>query len=108
MRSNSETAPSRRDFLKLAAPAALGPFFLSPGARASQNTLKIARWRHFLPEFDQWFADYARDWARQHDTKVELDLIPAEEIHARADAEVASAKGRGLKRHDLFMFPWPP
>jgi multiple sugar transport system substrate-binding protein len=110
MRSNRKATRSRRDFLKLAAPAVLGPYVFAPScvARASQNILRIARWRHFLPEFDQWFTEYARDWARQHDAKVELDLIPAEEIHARADAEVASAKGRDLKRHDLVMFPWPP
>lgn len=101
---------SRRDFLKLAATtaattAAVGPFFLFPGrASAQQKTLKIAKWAHFLPEYDAWFElGLAREWGQQHDIQVIVDHIPVEEIHARAAAEVAAGKG-----HDLFMFPWPP
>lgn len=97
---------SRRDFLKLAAgTAAFGPFFLFPDrALASQKTLKIAKWAHFLPEFDQWFVNVlAQDWGKQNDTKVTVDVIPVEEIRGRAFAEVKARKG-----HDLFIFPWPP
>lgn len=97
---------SRRNFLKLAAgTAAFGPFFVFPDrAGASQNTLKIAKWAHFLPEFDQWFVNVmAADWARQNDTKVTVDLIPVEQVRDRAFAEVKAGKG-----HDIFMFPWPP
>jgi multiple sugar transport system substrate-binding protein len=97
---------SRRDFLKLAAgTAALGPFFLFPEhALASQKTLKIAKWAHFLPEFDQWFINVvAADWAKQNDTKVTVDLVPTEKIRDLAFAEVKAGKG-----HDLLMFPWPP
>ena len=97
---------SRRKFLKLtAAAAAFGPFFLFPDrAAASQKTLRIAKWAHFLPEFDQWFINVmAAEWGRQNDTKVTIDVVPVEEIRARAFAEVKAGKG-----HDLFMFPWPP
>lgn len=97
---------SRRDFLKLAAgAAAFGPFFLFPGrALASQKTLKIAKWAHFLPEFDQWFVNVmAKDWGNKNDTNVIVDVIPVEQIRDRAFAEVKAGKG-----HDLFVFPWPP
>src|SRR5689334_16215362 len=97
---------SRRDFLKLAAgAAALGPFFLfSPHALASQQTLKIAKWAHFLPEYDQWFANVlAKEWGRQNDINVTVDIIPVEQIRDRAFAEVKAGYG-----HDLFIFPWPP
>jgi len=97
---------SRRDFLKLTvATAAFGPFFLFPDrASAGQKTLKIAKWGHFLPEFDQWFVNVlARDWGKQNDTKVTIDLIPIGEIRERAFAEAKAGKG-----HDIFMFPWPP
>lgn len=99
-------ATSRRDFLKLAAgAAACGPFFLFPErAHASQKTLKIAKWAHFLPEFDQWFVNVlAQDWGKQNDTQVTVDVIPVEEIRGRAFAEVKAGQG-----HDLFIFPWPP
>src|SRR5690349_24275799 len=97
---------SRRDLLKLAAgAAALGPFFLFPDhALASQKTLKIAKWAHFLPEFDQWFVNVmAQDWGNQNDTKVTVDIIPVEEIRGHAFTEVKAGRG-----HDLFIFPWPP
>ncbi len=99
----------RRDFIKLAsagtAAAALGPFLLFPDrALGAQRTLKIAQWSHFVPEYDQWFAGvFAKEWGRQHDTKVIVDHVPVDKIHARAAAEAAAGKG-----HDLFMFPWPP
>lgn len=97
---------SRRDFLKLAAgTAAFGPFFLFPDrALASQKTLKIAKWAHFLLEFDQWFVDVlARDWGKQNDTNVTVDVIPVKQIRDRAFAEVTTGQG-----HDVFMFPGLP
>src|SRR5258708_12097381 len=100
------SARSRRDFLRLAASAAaFGPFFLFPGrALASQKTLKVAKWAHFLPEFDQWFVNVvAADWGRKNDTKVTVDIVPVEGIRDRAFAEVKAGKG-----HDVFIFPWPP
>ncbi len=99
------TTPSRRDIIGLAATAVAAPFVAAPArAQASQPTLKIAKWAHFMPEYDTWFADeLAQEWGRQHDTKVVVDHIPAERIHAAATAEVAAGTG-----HDVFMFPWPP
>ena len=104
MRTVRAPTPSRRDIIKLAA-AAAAPFVALPErALAGQRTLKIAKWAHFLPEYDAWFAgELAAEWGRQHDTKVVVDLIPVERIHAAAAAEVAAGSG-----HDVFMFPWPP
>jgi multiple sugar transport system substrate-binding protein len=102
----SREKSSRRDFLKLAvSTAAVGPFFLFPHrASAQPKTLKIAKWAHFLPEYDAWFEGVlAKEWGRQHDTRVLVDHIPVEEVSARASAEAAAGRG-----HDLFMFPWPP
>ncbi|PYU36597.1 MAG: sugar ABC transporter substrate-binding protein [Acidobacteria bacterium] len=106
MSRNTDNKTSRRDFLRLAAgSAAFGPFFVFPErALASQKTLKIAKWAHFLPEFDSWFeASVAREWGKKNDTKVILDSIPVEQVYARASAEVKAGKG-----HDVFIFPWPP
>jgi len=96
---------SRRDFNKLAAStAAAGPFFLFSGrARATQKTLKIAKWAHFVPQFDPWFESMTKEWGQQHDTHVSVENIPVEKISAVATAEVNAGKG-----HDVFIFPWPP
>src|SRR5262249_10677289 len=106
MTSTAAGASSRRRFLRLAAgAAAFGPFFLFPGrALASQKTLKVAKWAHFLPEFDHWFVNVlARDWGKQNDTTVIVDIIPVEQIRDRAFTEVTAGQG-----HDVFIFPWPP
>jgi multiple sugar transport system substrate-binding protein len=99
------THPSRRKFLKLAVgTAALGPFLSFPNrALAGQETLKIAKWTHFIPEFDTWFRDMAKEWGQQNNTEVTVDLIAVEEVRDRALAEVKAGKG-----HDIFIFPWPP
>src|SRR5258708_7834876 len=100
------SARSRRDCLRLAASAAaFGPFFLFPGrALVSQKTLKVAKWGHFVHEFDQLIVNVvAADWGRKNDTKVTVDIVPVEGIRDRAFAEVKASKG-----HDVFIFPWPP
>jgi multiple sugar transport system substrate-binding protein len=100
------SATSRRDFVRWAVgAAAFGPFFLFPQrACASQKTLRIAKWAHFLPEFDDWFVNVmAAEWGKQNDTKVIVDVIAPEQIRDRAFTEVKAGKG-----HDLFIFPWPP
>src|SRR5437763_1558686 len=106
MTRNTMNQTSRRNFLKLtAATAAFGPFFLFPDrALASQKTLSIAKWTHFLPEFDQWFVNVlAREWGQQNNSKVTVDVIPVEEVRERAFAEVKAGKG-----HDISIFPWSP
>ena len=82
-----------------------GPFFVfTPGAFAGSKTLRIAKWAHFLPEFDEWFVnELAPEWGKKNNTKVTVDLIPVAEVRGRAFAEVESGKG-----HDIFIFPWPP
>jgi len=105
MAGANRTKFTRRNFIKLAAgAAAAGPFSLFPvRAAASQKTLKIAKWAHFVPEFDIWFESMAQDWGRQNDTRIIVDEIPVEKMHAVASAEVKAAQG-----HDVFVFPWPP
>lgn len=100
-----ESKFSRRKFLKLAATtAAVGPFFtFSEPAFAAHKTLKIAKWAHFLPDFDTWFEGMAKKWGEQHNTHVTVTEVPIESVYAQAKAEIKAGKG-----HDVFMFPWPP
>ena len=96
---------TRREFVKRAAAGtAAAPFALLSGrALAAHKTLRILKWAHFLPEFDTWFAGAARDWGREHQTKVIIDTVPVEKIGGVAQAEVKAGKG-----HDICIFPWPP
>lgn len=96
---------SRREFVKIAGSAAVGPFFLFPErAQSQQKTLKILQVSHFVPGFDKWFDGvFAAGWGRRHDTNVMVDHLSAREISARGAAEASAGKG-----HDLFMFQVPP
>ena len=90
--------------MKLAAGAtAASPFLLSNSARAAQKKLRIAKWAHFVPEFDVWFASMASEWGARHHIKVTVDVIPVEQVAAVAAAETRTGKG-----HDVCIFPWPP
>jgi multiple sugar transport system substrate-binding protein len=96
---------SRRDFTQWAAgAAAVGPSFIISGrARSSQKTLRVAKWSHFVPQYDAWFEATAKDWGDQHDVQVIVDQIPVEKVAAAAAAETKAGRG-----HDVFIFPWPP
>jgi multiple sugar transport system substrate-binding protein len=95
----------RRDFMSLAAGAAVtGSLGLvSRRARAGRKTLRIAKWPHFVPEYDVWFETVANDWGQRNDMLVSIDRIPIDKLDAAAVAEI-----RGGKGHDIFMFPSPP
>src|SRR5215471_11409198 len=105
MKRNRIRQATRRDFLKVAtAAAAVAPVVFFPDRGfASPATLRIAKWAHFLPEFDAWFESMAGEWGRQHDAQVSVDEIAVEDIYALAKSETKAGHG-----HDLFMFPWPP
>jgi multiple sugar transport system substrate-binding protein len=106
--ANAAKTLDRRRFLGTAAKTlAAGPYIilLSGTAQAQKRkTLRIAKWAHFLPEFDQWFSDQlAAQWGKQHDTDVVVDHVPVESINGVAAAEAVARRG-----HDLIIFPWPP
>jgi multiple sugar transport system substrate-binding protein len=106
MAEDGEKMKSRREFLRqMASAAAIAPMVRFPHfPLAKEKTLKIARWLHFIPEYNRWFDhEYATEWGARNDIKVEIDVISTDKINAAAAAEVAAGKG-----HDLFIFPWPP
>lgn len=103
MTNVTEKPVNRRDFIKRAAAGTAAASLLSQRALASQKTLRILKWEHFLPDFDHWFEGAAREWGLAHDTKVILDKVPVEKIGTAAWAEAKARKG-----HDICIFPWPP
>jgi multiple sugar transport system substrate-binding protein len=95
---------TRRRFLKdagltlLAASAApvLSTPFVSR-AMADTKTLSIVQWSHFVPAYDKWFDQFARDWGTKNRISVTVDHIPVADVAARAAAEASAGSG-----HDLF------
>jgi multiple sugar transport system substrate-binding protein len=75
-----------------------GPY-VQRGALAADKSLRIIQWSHFVPPYDVWFDQFAKDWGKANNVEVKVDHIPHLEIPARAAAEVAAQSG-----HDLFAF----
>jgi len=68
-------------------------------AQIRGTTLRILLWSHFVPAYDQWFDQFARDWGQQNGVKVLVDHMPIAEVPARYAAEFAAGAG-----HDLIHF----
>jgi multiple sugar transport system substrate-binding protein len=98
------TSVSRRRILKSAAALAVasGPAIIVP-ARAQQKTLKILKWKHFVPAFDRWFNDtYIKEWGAKNGTNVIVESIGLGDLSSRATAEAQAKQG-----HDLVLLLTP-
>src|SRR5690242_1246995 len=66
-------------------------------ALADTKSLSIVQWSHFVPEYDKWFDQFAKDWGTKNNVTVAVDHIPVANVAARAAAEASAQSG-----HDLF------
>ncbi len=78
-----------------AAPVLSTPFISR--AYADTKTLSIVQWSHFVPAYDKWFDQFAKDWGAKNNIAVTVDHIPVGDVAARAAAEASAGSG-----HDLF------
>jgi len=95
---------TRRRFLKQSgltlAAAGGAPLISAPFASpawAQAKTLTIVQWSHFVPAYDKWFDQFAKDWGEKNKVSVTVDHIPVANVAARAAAEASAGSG-----HDLF------
>jgi multiple sugar transport system substrate-binding protein len=95
---------SRRRFLRQTgltlAAAGSAPLISAPfvsRALAETKTLTIVQWSHFVPAYDKWFDQFAKDWGEKNHIAVTVDHIPVANVAARAAAEASAGSG-----HDLF------
>src|SRR5690349_2775755 len=93
---------SRRKFLKTAgagAGAALlssGPFIFVRPSIAADKQLKIVLWSHFVPAYDKWYDQFAKEWGAKNGVDVTVDHIPHLELAARLAAEISAKSGHDL------------
>src|SRR5215813_9042901 len=94
---------TRRRFLQqtsLTLAAASAPSLTAPfisKALADTKSVSIVQWSHFVPEYDKWFDQFAKDWGTKNNISVTVDHIPVANVAARAAAEASAQSG-----HDLF------
>jgi len=99
--SSAGARKSRRKFLQSAGAAALStmPVFFVRPAIAADKQLTIVQWSHFVPAYDKWFDNFAKEWGEKNKIAVTVDHVPVQDIPARAAAEASAGAG-----HDLFGF----
>ena len=106
MKTNGNGRVTRRRFLRDtgltlaaagAAPVLSAPFVST--AMAASKTMSIVQWSHFVPEYDTWFDNFAKEWGSKNGMSVTVDHIPVQHIPARAAAEASAGSG-----HDLFGY----
>ena len=73
------------------APVLSAPFVSR--AMADTKTLSIVQWSHFVPEYDKWFDNFAKDWGNKNKIAVTVDHVPVQNIPARAAAEASAGSG---------------
>jgi multiple sugar transport system substrate-binding protein len=80
--------------------AGLAPAIVPSRAPAASKTLRIMRWKNFVPGFETWFNEtFVREWGEQNDTNVIVDNVGLGDINRLATAEAETGDG-----HDLILF----
>jgi multiple sugar transport system substrate-binding protein len=96
---------SRRAFVKTAGAGLAGSSLLTllssrqAPAQLKGTSLRVLMWSHFVPAYDAWLDDFAKQWGEKTGVKIRIDHIPHLELPARYAAEFAAGAG-----HDLIYF----
>ena len=95
----------RREFLKTTGTGVASASLLTmlsarqAPAQIRGTSLRILQWSHFVPAYDVWFDEFAKQWGDKNGVKVRVDRIPHLELPSRIAAEFAAGAG-----HDLIYF----
>jgi multiple sugar transport system substrate-binding protein len=76
---------------------ASGPAQAGPGGFGNVGTLKLLMSSHFVPAYDTWFDQWAKDWGTKNKVEIQVDHILSADLAAKNAAEVAAHGG-----HDLY------
>lgn len=107
MNKHNQSSKQRRKVLRaLGAVAASGvtaPILHSSRVYAKKRSLRILRWKNFIPEFENWFNDvFVKEWGDENGVDVIVDNVGLGEIDKLAAAEAQAQQG-----HDMVLFLSP-
>ena len=87
----------------LGASRVLAPSIARSQTTARSKTLRLMRWKNFVPAYEVWFNDvFVKNWGAENDTDVIVTNVGLGQIGQRAAAEIAAGTG-----HDLVLFISP-
>ena len=79
------------------------PYVVRAQSVARAKTLRIMRWKNFVPAYEKWFNEvFIRRWGEDNDTDVLVSNVGLGEIGQRAEREIEAREG-----HDLVLFLSP-
>lgn len=58
--------------------------------------LNINQWSHFVPRYDEWFAEYAREWGAKHNVDVTVNFINIADLPGTLTAAISAGDGPTL------------
>lgn len=107
MNKTIQPVNSRRKFLKSLGvatfPTGMGALLSPNQLNANRRTLRILRWKNFIPEFENWFNDvFVTQWSRENGINVVVDNVGLGEIDQLALNEAKAQHG-----HDMVLFLSP-
>jgi multiple sugar transport system substrate-binding protein len=70
-----------------------------PSGFANVGSIKILMSSHFVPAYDTWFDQWAKDWGTKNKIEIQPDHILSSDLAAKNAAEVAAGSG-----HDIYKF----
>src|SRR5207245_2021000 len=82
----------RRSVLKgLAAgtAAAAVPTILLRKASAQEKTLRIVQWKHFVPDYDRWFTQFAQQFGEKNKCTVQVDYVATPDLPTAIAADIS-------------------
>src|SRR2546428_11529742 len=96
---------TRREFMRFSGTVVAGASLATmldarqAPAQIRGTTLRMLKWSHFVPAYDQWFDKFAQEWGEKNGVKVLVDHIPHLELPARYAAEFAA----GGRHHPIYF-----
>lgn len=76
--------------------AIAAPLFPFSTAYAAERTLKLLQWSHFVPTYDKWFDQFAKDWGEKNNVKVTVDHISIADLVTTTSSEMSANSGHDL------------
>ena len=89
----------------LGASQLFAPFVAVGQTNNSVNTLRVMRWKNFVPTYETWFNEvFVKDWGRRNDIDVQVTNVGFGDLEKLSAAEIAAGQGHDLT---LFLSPKP-
>ncbi|MFL5310360.1 MAG: ABC transporter substrate-binding protein [Myxococcales bacterium] len=99
--TDRRTKLGRRSVLKgLAAgtaAAALPTILMRKASAQQEKTLRIVQWKHFVPDYDRWFTQFAQQFGEKNKCTVQVDYVATPDLPTAIAADISRGGG-----HDVF------